>query len=1315
MNPIGHNTKTPSTATGLRAMLTGLHHSNGSGAPKTPRPRTLSLAAVLATVAVLALGAVSAHAAIYHPFLSSFTGEETPQHEVAAIDLAVDGSGSVSAGDVYEVSNAAVDKFTAAGGYICQITGAGSASKSLSECDRAATENPAVPGGSFGNLEAATVDPANGDLYVVDRRNDVVDRFSPEGRYEEQVTGLSGPEGVAVASLSGDVYISEAGDVKKYDPVTKTLTTFATGTVVEGSEVPFAGVAGVAVDNSAVGSGAVYVAETATDTVDKFSELGVYESQLTGVPAGLDGEGPFSTVVRVAVDPASGDVYASDVFGAAVDEFGPSGAFLGRVTAPPGVSEFEPFAAAIAPGGDVYVGDRNNRAVDVYGPGATIPDAVTGAASAIGTVTATVAGTVNPEGIALASCELEYGTSTAYGQSAPCEPAAGKIPATGETKVTARLVGLEPTATYHYRLTAQNANGYPAFGKDATFPTLPVPTIDGVSVTALGLTSATLNARIDPNGLPLKECYFEYGTGVSYGATAQCEPGTAAIPGDAAEHAVSATLALPAEHATYHWRVVVTDANGTALASSIDHTFVYGTSGGGLPDGRAYEMVSPPQKNGALLGDDGGIFGLQASIAADGDTVIASSIQCFAGAQSCTATRGSIVGTPYEFSRGAGGWRAAALAPPANQAEVSSTYGYSAGEGTALFSAPAPGAEKQAVIYVRTPAGLVDVGAADPAGSGSEQGFDLVYESAGFAADPADGITVWSTVDTWNFAERSNGETLFEYHGVDNTQPSLVAVSGGEGSTSLISACGSRPGSGGKRAPGAVSSDGRIVYFEAQKCTQGGTGVNKGVEVPVGTLYARVDNAEPSAETVDISEPAANAGCSSVECLANTGSAHHSQFREGIFKGASEDGSRVFFMSAQQLTNAGSQDEGANLYEYVLVGAAGRKLVDVSEAEGGGQVAGGPRVEGVTAVSADGSHVYYVAGGVLTGKPNSQGQVAVAGANNLYVFDALTGTNTFIASLPGSDHVDWEKTGTMANVTPDGRYLVFRSRGHLTPDDTSASAAEQIYRYDAGSGGAGTLTRISVTNEGFNDDGNRSTATPCENTSSCSEDASIAIGFLVEPLGGGRRDPTMSDNGEYVFFQSPVGLTPQALEDAPIGSKPDGQPIYAMNVYEWHDGRVSLISDGRDVSLDEGQSLSCLEPEAVSHQFQSSVCLLGSDASGHNVFFTTADRLVPQDTDTELDIYDARIGGGFPAPVVSPPCLGEACHGIPPARSSVLTGGSATFNGQGNIAPSTPKKVTKKTVKCKKNFVKNKKGKCVKQKKKAKRAKRSSYNRGTGR
>jgi len=240
-------------------------------------------------------------------------------------------------------------------------------------------------------------------------------------------------------------------------------------------------------------------------------------------------------------------------------------------------------------------------------------------------------------------------------------------------------------------------------------------------------------------------------------------------------------------------------------------------------------------------------------------------------------------------------------------------------------------------------------------------------------------------------------------------------------------------------------------------------------------------------------------------------------------------------------------------------------------------------------------------------------------------------------------------------VTPDGRFLVFVSHGDLTADDTSVSGARQVFRYDAQTG---ALLRISVGEEGFDDNGNRSAPTPCVPRAQCSEDASIVL--VVS--GSGRRDPSMSDDGSFVFFQSPVGLTVGAPDDVRIGTEENGDPVYAQNVYEWHEGRVSLISDGRDLSENLGGAAGC--------SF-SSVCLLGSDASGGNVFFVTTDQLVGGDTNTELDIYDARVCEPA-SPCVSEPvpglpaCAGEECHGVPAGQPGVPGVPSASFNGPGN-------------------------------------------------
>ena len=64
--------------------------------------------------------------------------------------------------------------------------------------------------------------------------------------------------------------------------------------------------------------------------------------------------------------------------------------------------------------------------------------------------------------------------------------------------------------------------------------------------------------------------------------------------------------------------------------------------------------------------------------------------------------------------------------------------------------------------------------------------------------------------------------------------------------------------------------------------------------------------------------------------------------------------------------------------------------------------------------------------------------------------------------------------------------------------------------------------------------------------------------------------------------------------------------------------------------------------------------------SGRDLFFKTSAGLVKEDTDGAPDIYDARIGGGFPvaeAPVER--CEGDACQGPLTNPAPLLVPGSA--------------------------------------------------------
>jgi hypothetical protein len=138
---------------------------------------------------------------------------------------------------------------------------------------------------------------------------------------------------------------------------------------------------------------------------------------------------------------------------------------------------------------------------------------------------------------------------------------------------------------------------------------------------------------------------------------------------------------------------------------------------------------------------------------------------------------------------------------------------------------------------------------------------------------------------------------------------------------------------------------------------------------------------------------------------------------------------------------------------------------------------------------------------------------------------------------------------------------------------------------------------------------------------------------------------------------------------------------------------------------------------------QESVFLDASE-SGGDVFFLTSGQLVPLDTDTGLDVYDARVDGGFPAePPPGPPvCEGDACQGTPTPQPVFGTPASVTFNGSGNLTPVTapvvkPKpltnaqKLAKALKACRKRHNKHKRLSCEKQARKKYGRKSSSQRR----
>ncbi len=266
-------------------------------------------------------------------------------------------------------------------------------------------------------------------------------------------------------------------------------------------------------------------------------------------------------------------------------------------------------------------------------PFTTLPDpptVVTGSASAIAQTSATLNGTVNPNGREVSECKLEYGASAfyeltkSYESSAPCTPSPGS--GSRPVAVSASITGLPPNTEYHFRISATNAGGT-SEGSDQTLRTLveaaKPPGVETKAATGVAQTSATLNATVNPNGGEVSECRFEYGTTAAYGTGAPCSywPGSGSTP-----VSVSAPIAGLAPNTEYHFRISATNAGGTSYGAIQAFTTFVSSSHEVLP---LQEHKTPPIPDAEVAG---------AALTASATGTVNIKVSCPAGETSCTGT-----------------------------------------------------------------------------------------------------------------------------------------------------------------------------------------------------------------------------------------------------------------------------------------------------------------------------------------------------------------------------------------------------------------------------------------------------------------------------------------------------------------------------------------------------------------------------------------------------------------------------------------------------------------------------------------------------
>ena len=225
------------------------------------------------------------------------------------------------------------------------------------------------------------------------------------------------------------------------------------------------------------------------------------------------------------------------------------------------------------------------------------PSVVTGQATDVTTTTATLGGTVDPNGRPT-TWSFEYGTSTSYGSKTSAGSAgSGARPVAASRSLTR----LRVATTYHYRLVATNASGT-RFGADRTFHTSFPPGVSTGVAQGVALVGATATGSVDPGGRATR-WYFEYGTSTRYGKRT---PARSAGSGSGAR-TVTASLSGLQSATTYHYRLVASSDAGTSRGADVSFTtvgvtlhaaglrVVYGHSvllSGIAPTGRAGEQVT---------------------------------------------------------------------------------------------------------------------------------------------------------------------------------------------------------------------------------------------------------------------------------------------------------------------------------------------------------------------------------------------------------------------------------------------------------------------------------------------------------------------------------------------------------------------------------------------------------------------------------------------------------------------------------------------------------------------------------------------------
>jgi DNA-binding beta-propeller fold protein YncE len=822
------------------------------------------------------------------------------------------------------------------------------------------------------------------------------------------------------------------------------------------------------------------------------------------------------------------------------------------------------------------------------------------------------------------------------------------------------------------------------------------PTISAQFATSVNRNGAVLGAEINPHFWTDTRFYLQYGEGKCSegGCTSEkpVPPGTllAKSPIDAVVKSSGVFLEGLKPGTTYHYRFLAESLGGGPVRGIGGEVGLDGEESSfttypaqspyksdcpnqrfrngfaaPLPDCRAFEMVSPIDKNNgdikALLDVLSWKTNLEQS-STDGNRFTYSSYRPFADPEASPYT------SQYLATREDGvGWSSEALDPP---------QGYSATGGGAeisnlenSFKAFSPDLCESWLVVAAEPVlapeatdGYRDLYRRNNCGAGGYEaliGVEPNIVSSAFIPElqgvSADGGEAIFRVKDKLTPEAASGVWQTYYTSDDGLRLICVLPSGvpsggncsagtGDGATGTLDyTLFNRVAS----VNHAISAEGRRVYWTTSTR-----------ESAPGKVYLRLN---PGEEQSAIS----GGECTEAEKACTLKVSETASTKDSRFLGASADGARALF----EVTEG---NQIGSLY-----------LFDVETADSTLLAAKG---RGVLGTSEDLSRIYFVSEEALEG-------AAQAGKPNLYL--SQEGTVNFIATLSSTDvapgifsNAAFEAVFHSARVSPDGAHLAFISTeplsGYDNTDQATGKADSEVYLYEAGSGGPVCVSC------------NPSEARPLGRIIRVKNNLTNSLpaaATIPAPQFNLHYPRSLSADGNYLFFNSFDALLPR---DA--NGKAD--------VYVWQAAAGKKECTEKGAELYVASSGGCLSLIS-SGQSSEDAEFLDASPGGGDVFFTTNASLLPQDSGL-IDVYDARVGGGLPgAPEPPGSCQGEACQIAPPPPNDP-TPASASFKGVGNLKPAP---------RCRKGRV-ARKGRCVAKKRKAakRHAKReTNRNRGANR